>query len=206
MSKEKPRMVEHWEVKHAVFIGGHEIVFSEDKHDKENTYLVGYCDYDNPFNVGTYSNCIGTADYLEAMSEYTQRLQKQIEMVRQERSERGASDEPLTLDACLSGGLGENIEGKLVVIRPDIMYQDRRTADYQYFLADGGNGCRAEAIGCAVFGQNLYTSKRSRWERADILGIADLEKLPGWAKQRLESLQSEKQPDTHSRKKTEMVR
>ena len=206
MSKEKPRMVDHWEVKHSIFLSGHEIVFAEDESHMETPYFIGDCSYDNPFGIAEYTNCIGTADYLEAITEYAQRLQTQAELVRQERSERSISDEPLAQDACLSGGLGENITGKLVVIRPKVMHRDRRTADYQYFLADGGNGCRADAIGRAVFGQNLYTGKRSRWERQDILGIADPQKLPDWAKERLEKLQLEKQPDARLRKKTERER
>lgn len=206
MTKEKPRKVEHWEVKQAVTLGGHEIVYAEDKLDKEHPFFVGDCNYDNPFSIGMYSNCIGTSDYLEAISEYTQRVQKQIEQVRKERNERGVSDEPLTIDNCLAGGLGQNIEGKLVIIRPDVMHLDRRTADYQYFFADGGNGCRADAIGCGVFGQTLYTGKRLRWERADILGIADPKKLPEWAKEKLETLQREKQMETRPGKKIEMVR
>jgi len=206
MTKDKPRMVDHWEVKHSVFLGGHEIVFAEDESHMETPYFVGDCSYDNPFGIAEYTNCIGSADYLKAISDYTQRLKTQAELVRQERSERGISDEPLTQDACLSGGLGEDITGKLVVIRPNVMHRDRRTADYQYFLADGGNGCRAEAIGRAIFGQNLYTGKRSRWERQDILGIADPQKLPDWAKERLEKLQSEKQPNTRLQKKTERER
>lgn len=201
MVKEKPRKVEHWEVEHAIFLGGHEIVFAEDKLDKEITYLVGDCSYDNSFGLGTYTNCIGTADYLKAVSEYAQRIQKQIELIRQERSERGVSDEPLTIKACLSGGLGENIEGKLVIIRPDVMHRDRRTADYQYFFADGGNGCRAEAIGRAVFGQNLYTGIRARWERADILGIADPDKLPEWAESKLQLLFVDKQSEARTKAK-----
>lgn len=190
MPKEKPRMVEHWEVEHSVFLGGHEIVFAEDESDMKNPYFVGDCSYDNPFGVAEYINCIGTPDYLEAVSEYAQRLQTQAELMRQERRVRGVDIEPLNRNACLPGGLGDSIEGKLVVIRPDVMHRDRRTADYQYFLTSGGNGCRAESLGCAVFGQNLYTGKRFRWERADILGVADPEKLPLWAKERLESLQS----------------
>ena len=206
MVKEEPRKVEHWEVKHAMFLGGHEIVFAEDELDKENTYFIGDCSYDNPFGLGTYSNCIGTADYLEAVFEYTQRVQNQIKLIRQERSERGVSDEPLTMNECISGGLGENIEGKLVVIRPIVMHRDRRTADYQYFFADGGNGCRADAIGHAVFGQNLYTGKRARWERSDILGIADPDKLPQWAKIKLEILLKEKQPQSRPKTKSAIER
>jgi len=206
MTKETPHMVEHWGVKLAIFVGGHELMFAEDESNKENKYLVRDCSYDNPFGVPEYSNCIGAADYLEAISEYANRIQTQTELVRQERRERGISDEPLTRNACLSDGLGENFEEKLVVIRSDVMMPDRRTADYQYFVADGGNGCRTNAIGRAVFGQNLYTGKRARWERQDILGIADPEKLPEWAKGRLKALQEEKQTDTHPRKKAEAER
>jgi len=206
MEKDKPRMIEHWEVKQSIFLGGHEIVFAEDERNTADPYFVGDCSYDNPFGVAEYSNCIGTADYLEAVSEYTQRIQTEIKLVGQERADRRIGDEPLSTEHCLPGGLGENIAGKLVVIKPDVMHRDRRTADYQYFFADGGNGCRAEAIGSAVFGQNLYTGKRARWERADILGIAELAKLPEWAKDRLKSLRTEKQADNHTKKKTDIER
>lgn len=206
MAKEAPRKADHWEVKLAVFVGGQEIVFAEDENDPEHPYMVGNCGYENPFGIAVYSNCIGTADYLEAITEYAHRLQAQTALVHQERDERGISDEPLTRDACLSGGLGEDITGKLVIVRSDIMRPDRRTADYQYFLADGGNGCRASAIGSAVFGQNLYTGKRSRWERCDILGIADPKKLPDWAKERLQVPQTEEKMETRPKKKTDMER
>lgn len=206
MEKEKPRKADHWEVKYGLFVGGHEIVFGEDQHDPEYPYFVGDCLYNNPFGVAEYRKCIITADYLEAVIEFADRMKTQAELARQERTERGISDKPLGRDACLSGGLGSNIEGKLVVIRPEVMQRDKRTADYQYFLAEHGNGCRAEAHGLGVFGKNLYTGKPGRWERPDVMGIADPEKLPEWAKAQLESLQAEKQPETGPRKKTEMER
>jgi hypothetical protein len=133
MVKDKPRMIEHWEVKQSIFLGGHEILFAEDESNKEDPYFVGDCSYDNPFGVAEYLNCIGTADYLEAVSEYTQRIQTQIQLVRQERADRGIGDGPLSIEHCLPGGLGENIAGKLVVIKPGVMHRDRRTADYQTF-------------------------------------------------------------------------
>lgn len=34
--------------------------------------------------------------------------------------------------------------------------------------------------------QELYSGKRCRWDRTDILGIADREKLPDWAKEKAE--------------------
>lgn len=206
MEKEKTRKADHWEVKCALFVGGHEIVFGEDQHDPHYPYFVGDCLYDNPFGVPEYRKCIGTADYLEAVKEFADRIKAQTELVRQERTERGISDKPLTRDACLSGGLGDNIENKLVIIRAGVMQRDKRTADYQYFFAEHGNGCRAEAHGLGVFGKNLYTGKQGRWERPDVMGLADPEKLPEWAKARLTALQTEKQAETWPRKKAEMVR
>lgn len=138
--------------------------------------------------------------------EFSDRIKTQAELVRQTRAERGISDEPLTRDACLPGGLDDNIAGKLVIIRPEIMQDDKRTADYQYFVAEHGNGCRAEALGLGVFGKTLYTGESGRWDRPDILGMADPEKLPDWAKERLKALHSEKQTNTRPRKKTEMER
>ena len=206
MEKEKPRKADHWVVKYALFVGGHEIVFGEDQHDPDYPYFVGDCLYTNPFGVPEYRKCIGTADYLEAVTEFADRVKTQAEMVRQDRTERGVSDKPLTRDACLPGGLADNIEGKLVIIRPDVMQCDKRTADYQYFYAEHGNGCRAEAHGLGVFGKNLYTGTQSRWERPDVMGIADPAKLPEWAKIRLEALHAEKQAETGPRKKVEMAR
>lgn len=206
MEKEQPRKADHWTVKYAVCVGGLEVVFAEDERDPEHPYFVGNCSYDNPLGLAEYKNCIGTGDYLEAVTEFSDRIKTQAELVRQTRAERGISDEPLTRDACLPGRLDDNIAGKLVVIRPEIMQDDKRTADYQYFVAEHGNGCRAESLGRGVFGKNLYTGKSGRWDRPDILGIADPEKLPDWAKDRLKTLQSEKQTRTRPRKKTEMER
>jgi hypothetical protein len=206
MEKEKPRKADHWEIKYALFVGGHEIVFGEDQHDPEYPYFVGDCMYNNPFAIPEYRKCIGTADYLEAVTEFADRIKAQAELVRLERTERGISNKPIGRDACLPGGLGGDIEGKLVVIRPEVMQRDKRTEDYQYFLAEHGNGCRAEARGLGVFGRDLFSGERGRWERPDVMGIADPNKLPVWAKARLEALYAEKETETGPRKKAEMMR
>ncbi len=93
-------MADHWEVKYAVCIGGHEVVFAEDQRDQEHPYFIGDCSYENPFGVPEYKNCIGTSDYLETVAEFANRIKTQAELVRQTRAERGISDLPLTRDAC----------------------------------------------------------------------------------------------------------
>ena len=46
--------------------------------------------------------------------------------------------------------------------------------------------------GSACFCVDLYTGKESRYERMDILGIMEPEKLPGWAKHGLLTVQQER--------------
>lgn len=55
-------------------------------------------------------------------------------------------------------------------------------------LATGGNGCRPEACGTAVFTKNLFTSKESRWNRQDVAGIIRPDRLSEWAKEKLAAL------------------
>ena len=44
-----------------------------------------------------------------------------------------------------------------------------------------------DSRGQAVFVEELYSGEVSRWERSDILGLADLNKLPDWAKEKIQA-------------------
>ena len=71
------------------------------------------------------------------------------------------------------------------IIAPSSLAAEYRTADCQLGFAVGGFGCSAGARGRAVYFQELYSGERCRWDATDILGIADLDKLPDWAKEKL---------------------
>jgi hypothetical protein len=53
--------------------------------------------------------------------------------------------------------LSDNIEGKLVVIKPDFFKPEFRDAKYQIVLATGGFGCDASKIGNAVYVEEVHT-------------------------------------------------
>ena len=53
------------------------------------------------------------------------------------------------------------------------------------FRAARGFGCTPGSRGCAVFFQELYSGERCRWDASDILGVANPEKIPDWAKEKL---------------------
>jgi len=183
MSEEK-RMIESYEVKNAILIGGKEIILAEDMGSKE-PYMVCNCQWDNPLGIDVYDKGVTGADYLEAMTEFLSRVSSEVQRIQDQRAERGVSNEPLTAADCIPGSKDNHYENQLVVIRPEVMVASMRTADEQLFLATSGFGCNPGARGQAVYCKNLFTGKTVRWERHDIAGIILPERVPAWAHQRL---------------------
>ena len=77
------------------------------------------------------------------------------------------------------------MEGKLIILRPTSLAPEYRTADCQLGFATGGFGCSPGARGRAVYFEELYSGEQCRWEIGDVLGIADPDTLPDWAKEKL---------------------
>lgn len=82
---EEKRMVESYEVKHAIHVGDKEVLFCVDKKKPDNPYMVCNCTQDNPFGVEQFFEAAGSDDYLEMMTEFTDRVQAQLEAVKAER-------------------------------------------------------------------------------------------------------------------------
>lgn len=131
---------------------------------------------------------MANTDYLEAMTEFLERAASAIQLVKEERAERGISNEPLTAGDCIPGSKDTHYENQLVVIKPEKMAPSARTADHQLVLATGGFGCNPNARGQAVYCKNLFTGKTMRWERFDVAGIILPGRIPEWAHQRLEEM------------------
>lgn len=187
MTEEK-RMVDTYEVIHAIHVGDREILFAVDDGKSDCPYLV--CDYnwDNPLGIDQYFNAVGSDDYLEMMTEFTERVQAQLEAVKAERDKIAVPLPPFTPEHCIPNNYGESIENKVVVIRTERLRPEYRTADNQLMLAVGGFGTYANARGRAVYTVNLYSGKESRWNREDILGVLKTEYMPDWAKEQLKQI------------------
>lgn len=202
MDNEK-RMVDTYEVKHAICMGEKEILFLVDGKSDDSPFLVCNCTWDNPLGVERYSEGVVSADYLEMMTEFTSRVTAQIEAVKAESAKISVPLEPFVLEHCVSDDTGESIEDKVAVIRQESLRPEYRTADKQLVLVTGGFGAQGKARGRAVYTVNLYSGKESRWNRADILGIVKPECMPDWARQRLRQIEAEKQA---KHRKPEQVR
>lgn len=192
MDDEK-RMVNTYEVRHAIYVGDKEVLFAVDNTKNDYPYMVCNCTWDNPLGIDHYFNAAASADYLEMMTEYISRVAAQLEAVKAERDKITVPLQPFTLEHCIPNDNGQNLENKVVIIRPECLRPEYRTADKQLVLATGGFGAHANSRGRAVYTVNLYSGKESRWNREDILGTLKPEYMPDWAKERLIQIQAGRQ-------------
>ena len=93
---------------------------------------------------------------------------------------------------CVSGD-DLDYDGKVLVLSPGTLKESHWTPRDQLWLAEGGFGCSPHASGQAVYATCLGDGERTRWNRADFIGVLDGQYLPDWAAQNLEELQAQKQ-------------
>ena len=85
-------------------------------------------------------------------------------------------------------GRYENFEGKVLVLSLDTLRESCWTPRDQLWLAEGGFGCSPDSRGQAVYATCLSDGEKTRWNRADFLGVLDEQFLPDWAMEKLEEL------------------
>ena len=158
-------------------------------------YLVCEARWDNPLGFEEYHNGITTDNYIEAVGEFIRRESGLLKFLEHQHESSGIPFQTLTGADCVPNGLDENIEGKLVIIKPEALAPEFRTAMYQLKIATGGFGCAPNSRGNAVFCKDLYSGEESRFERYQVLGVADKDKLPEWALRKFAVIEAAKEPD-----------
>ena len=94
----------------------------------------------------------------------------------------------LDRDECIADD--NEYAGKLLIIKPASLKEEFRQPYFQYFYATSGFGCYPDKLGAKVFGKILADGEECFFCRSDFIGVADTEKLPQWAKKRLEAVTS----------------
>lgn len=182
----KKRIVEGYEITQAILIGNKEVVFGENE-KTEMPYFCGF--YRSNDIVGEYSECMAGDDYVEMMELFAERVKQQCEKVREEQEKVSVSREKITEQMCIPLFQCENLEGKIMAVRLEILRPEYRSCEHQLIYVTGGNGARMGGFGTACFGTNVYSGEHCRWERYDFAGEVKTECLPKWAKEKATELQ-----------------
>lgn len=88
------------------------------------------------------------------MQIFTDRVQAQIEVVKEEQSRFDFDMTPFTTEDCIPDNRNESIVGKVVVINAELNRYEYQHSAYQLVLVDGGHGAIG-GRGQAVFGTCL---------------------------------------------------
>lgn len=193
MSEEQEkRMAQNYEITQAIHIGDKEVVFGIDE-ASEKPYFCAF--YEKEYQIiqfkERYVDCIISDSYVEVVELFAQRVQEQCEKVREEWAKVMVPREKITAAMCFPNDYRQNLLGKVVAVKPEILRPEYQSADHQLIFITGVNGAHENSRGTACFCKNLYTGEDTRWERYDILGEVRPEHLPAWAKDRLAEIQKE---------------
>lgn len=201
--KENRRKMGTFVVKNNIFIGEKEVVFGVDEL-RDEPFMVCDCFYETDKPEPMIKDFFSTADYLEAMQEYTERIQQQITLMRMEHEEFEIGMKPLTIDDCIYAYRDMDINGKVVALKPD-QYEYRHSA-YQLILVNGGLGALPEKdraffnalMGCQnyeIIGTRLIDGKEGVWQRYNVMGEIKPGRIPAWAKKALSKIKKKQRED-----------
>ena len=182
------RMAGDYVIIHALHIGDREIVLGENPASKgDDRYMCAFCESNSL--LASYTEVIVSKDYPELVRLFGERVAEQAEKTRIDLNGpkiQGISNAPITAEGCEVISYQDDLKGKVVVIKPEILRPEYRRATSQLQLCTGGFGASPNSRGTACYCTELYSGKTSRFERGDILGTIAPEKLPEWAKHYLE--------------------
>lgn len=131
---------------------------------------------------------IETGSYLDMMDVFTTRVKGQIENARETLKQIKVPLEVITPEMCYPHDFSQDLNEKVIAIKPEVLRPECQYAVYQLGYVTGGFGAHGNARGNAVFVKKLYSQEDTRFERYDVQGIVKPECLPEWAKQNLEQI------------------
>jgi hypothetical protein len=179
-----------YEVKKAFSLGGREFIIAENEKDLNGQfYMKAECS-DFGF-IREYSRIIYSDNYLAIMEEFIGSLDRQVMSLREKITAMNYDPHPITAADCHPYDYRQNIIGKVIAIKAEVLNPEYRRGDFQLVLINGGNGSRGNAQGNGVFCFHLNSGEYARFERCDVLG--EIKVLPDWAKERLTALQTERE-------------
>lgn len=191
---EEKRMAGDYEIIQAIQIGDQEIVLGENPQvENDEKYMCAYCQTNELF--AQYSEVMCSDNFAEIVGLFGQRVAEQAEKTRIELNKpkiQGIDDRPITALDCIPVSYDDDLRGKILVIKPEILRREYRRATCQLKLCTGGFGASPRSRGSACFCVDLYTGKPTRFERRDVLGTIEPDHLPRWAQHGLLSIQQDR--------------
>ena len=169
------RMAGDYEIIQAIHIGDREIVLGEKlQNENGDKYMCAFCQQNELF--AAYSEVMCSDNYAEMVKMFGERITEQAEKTRVAMNApkiQGIDDRPITASDCTVVSCEDDLNNKIVVIKPEVLRREYRRATCQLKLCTGGFGAyprsRAqaasvltrEAVAQPVFASTSIPEKRA---------------------------------------------
>ena len=200
MEQTEKRMAGTYEIIHAMYIGDREIVIGEwnEAPDGER-FMCAVCTQNEIF--AQYNQVMVSDDFAEIVKLYGMRMTKQAEKTIIDLNYAGLTkeDRRIYTDKDCDPVGQQDLNGKVVVIRPDVLRREYQQASHQICICTGGFGANPNARGRAVYCRNLLTGREEKFYRSDLMGILPPEKQPEWVQKGVEQYHKRKMQNKEAR-------
>jgi len=185
--EEEKRMAGDYEIIQSFHIGDREIVIGENPNAApDERFMCAFC-VKNEIAV-LHSEVMVSDDYTEIVQLFAERIAEQAKKTRESLLSQlppGADLAIYTAANCRVISHDDNLNKKVVVIKPEVLRREYQMGPCQLKLCTGGFGASPHSRGSACFCIDLRNGSSSRFERMDVLGTIDRHDLPRWAKDQL---------------------
>ncbi len=200
MEQIEKRMAGTYEIIHAMHIGDREIVIGEwnEAPDGER-FMCAICTRNEIF--AQYNQVMVTDAFADIVKLYGDRVSAQAEKTIAALNYEGLTEDDrrmYTTKDCDPIGQ-ENLNGKVVVIRPDVLRREYQQSTHQICICTGGFGANPNARGRACYCRNLLTGREEKFYRSDLMGILPPEKQPEWVQKGVEQYHKKKMQNKEAR-------
>ena len=188
------RMAGPYEVFQAISAGPLEIVMGENPGaEPGERYMCAFCQRNDLFD--SYGKMMVSDDYVEILQLFGQRIAEEAEKLHDAVTlspNLKIDDGPVTGEGLNIITSDDDLNGKVILIKPEVFKREYQHATHQYQLCVGGFGASPNSRGSAVYCKNLFSGETNRYERRDVLAIVEREQMPDWAKAGLKRAEKEK--------------
>ena len=130
------RMAGDYEIIQAIHIGDRAIVLGEKPQDESaEKYMCAFCQQNELF--AAYSEVMCSDNYAEIVKLFGERIAEQAEKTRVAMNKpkiQGIDDRPITASDCTVVSYEDDLNNKIVVIKPEVLRREYRRATCQLKL------------------------------------------------------------------------
>jgi len=179
-----------YEVMQSFRINGKDVILAE-KQDAEDGEFNLVCYYREHGIIGEYTHAITTDDYLEAVQEFTKRINTESKVIQTEIDALGIPKKLFTAKDCQPCRYDESIIREVVAIKSSVFSPEYRRGEHQLVFVHGGNGSKANPRATSVYCYHLNDGKFASFARHSVQGIVLPSAMPDWAKESLAKIKKE---------------